>query len=458
MNADGATWHTSGVEQHSEYRDLPSVDELASGFEPRLPWPLLSALARDVIGAARAEISAGKSPNVIGEMENAVRSAFRSSGVKVINATGVLLHTNMGRAPWAASAIEAAARAVHHYSNLELDLETGGRGMRGQFATDLLKALIGAEDAVVVNNNAGALLLALAALSKGRSVAVSRGELIEIGGAYRLPEVMEASGATLVEVGTTNRTRLGDYETALQVHDCAAILKVHPSNYSIEGFTAEARLRDLAGLARSGGALLIHDIGSGLLDEATPWLTGPRPAWLLNEPGARQSIDSGADVVTFSGDKLLGGPQAGIAVGSAEAIREMRNHPLARALRVDGSTLAALTATLEAYARGRALEIPFWKMALAEADEIRVRAERLATRVGGRVEAGKSAIGAGSAPASVIPSAHLVLDNEDHVYGCLLQLETPIVARRESGALLLDLRTVDPDDDETVADGIAKCR
>lgn len=458
MNGVGATWQTSPVEQHSPYRDLPSVDELAGEFDSGLPWPLLTLLARQVLEAARTEISAGNHPNVGHEMEHAVRAMKRSAGMEVINATGVLLHTNIGRAPWSEAAAAAAARSGQHYTNLELDLDTGDRGQRGGYAGSLLKTLTGAKDALVVNNNAGALLLALAALAAGRAVPVSRGELIEIGGAYRLPDVMEASGARLIEVGTTNRTRLGDYETALQVHDCAAVLKVHPSNYSVEGFTAEAQLGDLAGLARSQGVFLIHDIGSGLLDEATPWIDGPSPSWLENEPGARQSVAAGADVVIFSGDKLLGGPQAGIAVGSTGAIGAMRAHPLARALRVDGPTLAALSVTLEAYGGNQALEIPFWRMSLAGVDDLRRRAHRLAARLGGRVVDGMSAIGAGSAPTAVIPSAHLVLDGEDNLYERLLRLDTPIVARRDSGALVIDFRTVDPDHDDTVADAVAKCR
>ena len=446
------------MEQHSPYRELPSVDELAGEFDARLPWPMLTALAREVIEAARTAIPSGAPPDVRGDMESAVRSMRRSSGVDVINATGVLLHTNIGRAPWSESAAEGAAHTGQSYTNLELDLDSGSRGRRGGYVTALLKAITGAEDALVVNNNAGALLLALASLSTDRAVPVSRGELIEIGGAYRLPDVMAASGARLVEVGTTNRTRLGDFETALQVHDCGAVLKVHPSNYSVEGFTAEVAVGDLAGLAQSSEVFLIHDIGSGLLDETTPWLDGDRPSWLQNEPGARQSISAGSDVVTFSGDKLLGGPQAGIAVGSEEAIASMRSHPLARALRVDGSTLAALAATLEAYVGDRVSEIPFWKMAMVELAEIRQRAERLAARVGGRVVDGDSAIGAGSAPTAVIPSAHLVLDGEDHLYESLLSLDRPIVARREEGGLVLDLRTVRPDQDDEVADAITKCR
>ena len=452
------TWHTSNVTDANPYRDLPSVDELASGFAERLPWPVLVELAREAISRSRSEMDSGENPDVREVMEKAVEAKERSAGLRLINATGVLLHTNLGRAPWPESAIAAHRHAAGNYTNLELDVASGLRGGRGDYVASLLRALTGAEDALVVNNNAGAVLLALAALADARSVPVSRGELIEIGGAYRLPDVMKASGARLVEVGTTNRTRLGDYETAIQVYDCGAVLKIHPSNYSIEGFTTEVGVGDLAELAGSTGVPLIHDLGSGLLDEATPWLDGSPPVWLRGEPGARQSIEKGVELVTFSGDKLLGGPQAGIVVGRSETVRKLREHPMARALRVDGPSLAALGAVLKAYADGDVTPIPFWRMALAPLEDIKTRAEVLATRVGGKVVEGASAVGAGSAPNSSIPSAHVVLTGADSLYKSLLALDTPIVARRESGALVLDLRTVDPPDDDLLADGIAECR
>ncbi|HIE21273.1 MAG TPA: L-seryl-tRNA(Sec) selenium transferase, partial [Acidimicrobiia bacterium] len=374
MNGTGETWHTPGVTADNPYRSLPSVDELAAQIEGRLPWPLLVASARLAIDEAREAIASGDPADVAGNAERIVRALERRAGVRVINATGVLLHTNLGRAPWSERAVERALSAASHYTNLEIDLESGERSRRGRYVTELLQALTGAEDAVVVNNNASAVLLALAATSSGKAVPVARGELIEIGGSYRLPAVMEVSGARLVEVGTTNRTRLGDYETALQVHRCGAVLKVHPSNYRIEGFTSQPDLADLADLAHSRSLPLLYDVGSGLLDAETPWLEGGTPSWIADEPAVRQTLAAGADAVTFSGDKLLGGPQAGIVAGRAETVERLRAHPLARALRVDGATYAALTATLEAYAEGTAGELPFWRIAALSYQQLLDRA------------------------------------------------------------------------------------
>ena len=440
------------------YRDLPAVDDLAARFQGRLPWPLLVEAARRGIQAARSALDAGGEADPTAEASRVVDAMARSRGARVINATGVLLHTNLGRARWSEQAIEEAAKAAAHSTNLEVDLDGGTRGRRGAYATALLMELTGAKDAMVVNNNAGAIVLALAAVASGRSVPESRGELIEIGGAYRLPDVMGASGASLVEVGTTNRTRVADYETALQTYRCGAILKVHPSNYQIEGYTSEADVAALGQLANSAGVPLIHDIGSGLLDEKVPWLQGKPPDWLGGEPGARQSLDHGARLVTFSGDKLLGGPQSGIIVGDTETVGSLRSHPLARALRVDGTTLAALTATLEAFADNEVTRIPFWRQALADLSAIRTRVASLAALVGGEVVDGVSAVGAGSAPGAAIPSTHLVLDGEDALYEALLRASPPVLARRARGSLVIDLRAVDPDDDETIASTILKCR
>jgi L-seryl-tRNA(Ser) seleniumtransferase len=387
-----------------------------------------------------------------------VRAVLGSTERRVINATGVLLHTNLGRAPWSENAWSRAGEIALGYSNLELDLDTGGRGRRGGYVTALLRSLTEAEDAMVVNNNAAAVLLSLAALASGRAVPVARGELIEIGGAYRLPEVMAASGALLVEVGTTNRTRLGDYQTALQLHRCAAILKVHPSNYRVEGFTEEVGIEALAQLAAKHQVPLIHDIGSGLLDADLPWLQGDRPRWLAEEPAARQSLQSGAGLVLFSGDKLLGGPQAGVIVGNASLVGHLRSHPLARALRPDAVTLAALAATLEAYAGGPLDEIPFWRMALTPYRDLEQRAAYLAERLDGRVTEGHSAVGGGSAPGALIPSPLVTLDGQDHLYEALLGAEPPVLARREEGALIIDLRCVDQAADETIVSTVLKCR
>lgn len=440
------------------YRALPSVDQLATEFKGRLPRLLLVDACRAAVEQARTDIDSDAPDDVHAEVERIIATIERSAGIGVINATGVLLHTNLGRAVWSEAATQRAHQAARHYTNVELDLATGERSRRGGYAASLLRALTGAEDALIVNNNAAAVLLALAACSAGRAVPVSRGELIEIGGSYRLPDVMEASGAKLVEVGTTNRTRAGDYETALQLHDCGAVLKVHPSNYRVAGFTQEASTKVLAALAMEAGVALIHDIGSGLLDETTPWLETGTPAWLQGEPGARQSLDDGAHLVTFSGDKLLGGPQAGIIVGATEWVELLRNHPLARAMRVDGTIHAGLAATLEAYANGTVTQIPFWAQATLGNDILGGRVSSLAAQLGGEVTDGHSTIGAGSTPGMTIPSPQLLLKGEDHLYEKLLRSETPVIGRRESGNLILDLRTVEAGYDELIATTVLQCR
>jgi L-seryl-tRNA(Ser) seleniumtransferase len=344
------------------------------------------------------------------------------------------------------------------FSNVELNLRDGSRGGRGSYLADLLRLLTGAEDAFVVNNNASAVLLALAATARGQSVPVARGELIEIGGSYRLPEVMTISGAHLVEVGTTNRVRVGDYETALQTHTCSAILKVHPSNYRVEGFTEETSVTELAALAEERDAVLIHDVGSGLLDSDASWLGHPTPPWLDDEPAVRQSLEAGADLVTFSGDKLLGGPQAGIVVGAKDQVEPLRRDPLARALRISGPVEASLAATLESYANGDPDEIPFWRMARTPVEDVASRAERVSGALGGKLVEGESLVGAGSVPGTRIATTQIVLEEEDHLYLPLLRSVTPVATRREDGNLILDLRSVDPADDEVIADMVLKCR
>ena len=443
----------------TQLRDLPRVDDLVGQISsPDLPLAIAVELARTGLEIARSQITGGQPADMKEIVGDLVESTRLSRIRQVINATGVLLHTNLGRAPLSETALEAIQVAASGYTNLELDLDEGARGGRGSYVGQLLRALTGVEDALVVNNNAAAVVLALAATAAGKAVPVSRGELIEIGGSYRLPDVMGISGAHLVEVGTTNRTRPADYQTALQLHSCGAILKVHPSNYRMEGFTEEASVAQLADLARAHDLPLIHDIGSGLLDNNATWLERPASGWLSDEPGARQSIEAGADVVTFSGDKLLGGPQAGIAVGSHEVIGNMRKHPLARALRIDAITDAALAATLSSYARGAIDEIPFWKMARIRAPELIGRLEALASQIGGSILDGESLIGAGSVPGVGIPTPQLVLHSEDHLYQVLLQTERPVVARRLEGNLVIDLRSVNPKDDLVVAEMVARCR
>jgi L-seryl-tRNA(Ser) seleniumtransferase len=437
----------------NRYRDLPAVDALVDQVESPLPRPLNVDAARVALSQARSDIESGVEPSPMESLRDLIRVITRSAGVAVVNASGVLLHTNLGRAPWSKRAIDRALTTASHYTNLELDVETGKRGHRGDYVERLLQILTGAESALVVNNNASALLLALATTSKDKAVPVSRGELIEIGGSYRLPEVMVAGGARLVEVGTTNRTRSGDYLTAVQTYVCGAILKVHPSNYQIEGFTEEPALNELAHLARANALPLIYDIGSGLLDNSAPWL----PDWLRGEPGARQALAAGADLVTFSGDKLLGGPQAGILIGGEEIIARLRSNSLTRALRVDGTVYSALAGTLEEYLDGTVAEIPFWRQALLGDDDLLPRSEKLAYAIGGSVESGVSRVGAGSAPGIDIPSPQVRLAGRQDLYECLLAAERPILARRDAGDLVLDLRAVDPGEDEAVATTLLRC-
>ena len=440
------------------YRGLPPVDQVVEGLgETGLPRPLIVDCARSALDLARAEIANGGEPDVSRIAADLAAGLRRSASQKVINATGVLLHTNLGRAPLSPGAAESALKAAVSYTNLELDLDDGERGGRGGYLRALLQTLTGAEDGLVVNNNAAAVLLALAATASGRAVPVARGELIEIGGSFRLPLVMEAGGARLVEVGTTNRTRIGDYATALQIHDCGAVLKVHPSNFRVDGFVADVPVRDLAELAHDRDVPLIHDLGSGLLDSDTPWL-GTKPPWLSGEPGARQSIEAGADLVTFSGDKLVGGPQAGIIVGSAEAVDRLRRNPLARALRIDAMTDAALAVTLEAYANGEANRIPIWQMATLSESDLAARVDALAARVGGVARPGESVVGAGSLPGVGIPTPQIVLKDEDHLHGRLLGANHPVLTRRMEKDLILDLRAVAEEDDDVIADMVAGCR
>lgn len=438
------------------YRQLPSIDALtavlADDRSSTLPRTMLVDVARMVVDQAREDIAAGEEVDLIARGRHLMRSMVRSAGIGVINASGVLLHTNLGRAPWSESAINRALTAARSYTNIELDLETGQRGSRGGHVTWLLKNLTGAEDALVVNNNAAALLLVLAATARGRAVPVSRGELIEIGGSYRLPDVMASSGARLIEVGTTNRTRPGDYVTAVHTYDCGAVLKVHPSNYRISGFTEEASLQDLKEIA--GDLPLIFDLGSGLLDATAEWV----PDWIREEPAARQSLEAGASLVLFSGDKLLGGPQAGLIIGSRALVERVRSNPLTRALRVDAVTYGALTATLESYAHGLPEEIPFWRHALTPQAELRHRSETLASAVGGHVVEGASRVGAGSAPGAEIPGPVVRLPNQGNLFPKLLDGERPVLARRTEGDLVIDLRAVETDDDDSIRRAIEECR
>lgn len=400
----------------------PSVDTLARSLASTgLPHPLLVDVARDAIAAGDAE----------GALARAETAARRLLG-PVVNATGVLLHTNLGRAPLAVTTSAT-------YSNLELDLVTGQRGSRQSTVGPLLARACGAEAAIVVNNGAAAVLLVLAALASGARVAVSRGELIEIGGGFRIPDVLATSGAELVEVGTTNRTKLADFANA---GDLAIALKVHPSNYRLTGFTESVSVRDLATI----GVPVVVDIGSGLLDAATPWLADGPPSWVAGEPAARQTLADGAALVTFSGDKLLGGPQAGIIAGRADLVARCAAHPLARALRPGSLLLNALQDVALAYLRRDGDAIPFWRMASRPIESLRSRATALG--VGAPVECA-SVAGGGTLPGVEIPSAGIAVDGD--VLARLRAATPPIIARIDDGRTILDLRTVDPSDDAHIA-------
>jgi L-seryl-tRNA(Ser) seleniumtransferase len=407
----------------------PSVDAVARELaDVGLPHPLL-------VDAARAAIADGDPGSARQRAERLRLDLLKP----VVNATGVLLHTNLGRAPLA-----HAQPAT--YTNLELDLASGRRGSRGRNAATLLARAAGAEAALVVNNGAAAVLLVLAALARDRDVVVSRGELVEIGGGFRVPDVMAQSGARLVEVGTTNRTHKRDYERALP--SSALIMKVHQSNYRIVGFTATVGIAELAAL----GPPVIVDLGSGLLDAATPWLVGGPPAWLASEPAVRQTLEAGAALVTFSGDKLLGGPQAGVVAGRADLVEACASHPLARALRPGALVLSALQETALAYLRRDGDAIPFWRMASLSVEALRRRAEALSV---GEVVDTVAIAGAGSLPGLDIPSAGVAVDGD--VTAALRAHDPPVIARARDDHTLLDLRTVDPADDPVVAKAISQC-
>jgi L-seryl-tRNA(Ser) seleniumtransferase len=411
----------------------PSVDSLARALRPsRLPHAVCVDLAREAIAAGEFGV----------DQVLAQAVAFRRSMLgPVINATGVLLHTNLGRAPLA---LQHPAQAL----NIEFDLSTGERGSRQAAVGQLFAKLCGAEAAMVVNNNAAAVLLVVAALAYDRQVAVSRGESVEIGGAFRVPEVMEQSGATLVDVGTTNRTRLSDYRKAISRKgaDVAMTLKVHPSNYRVEGFVEETSVAELATL----DVPVVADIGSGLIDAACPWLGGPPPAWLAGEPAARQSLEDGAALVTFSGDKLLGGPQAGIIAGRRDLVALCAHHPLARALRPGGHVLNALQSVALSYlARTVTTDVPFWHMVATPLAELQQRAEQIVSAIGAGAAVPMAAIpGAGSAPGVTIESFGVRLDGD--LLAALRDNDLPIIARSRDGATFLDLRTVAPADDAAV--------
>ena len=413
----------------------PSVDKLAQSLKSSgLPHPIC-------VDIARAAIEDGDPDSAMHRADEFRRTLL----TPVVNATGVLLHTNLGRAPLAHQQ-NATAQTV------EFNLVTGQRGSRQAAVGQLYARLCGAESAMVVNNNAAAVLLVVAALAAGRDVPVSRGESVEIGGSFRVPEVIEQSGARLVDVGTTNRTRLRDYEAAIKKAnvDAAMVLKVHPSNYRVEGFVEETSIADLATL----DVPVVSDIGSGLIDATVPWLKGAPPSWLAGEPAAVQAIRNGADLVTLSADKLLGGPQSGIIAGRADLVERCLQHPLARALRPGGLVLAALQRTALTYLDGQAgTEIPFWKMVGTPLTALEERALAVveaivAVHPSARVERTEALPGAGSAPGVTMPSVGVVIDED--LLEQLRRHNTPVIARSRNERTLLDFRSVDPVDDVTI--------
>ena len=414
-------------------RDLPSVDELARASED----PRAVDAARSVLALAREQIRAGEDPGDLAARLAAELAAAREPHLRrVINATGVIVHTNLGRAPLAAAAIERVSEVAAGYSNLEYDLAAGGRGSRQEHVTSILRRLAGAEAALVVNNNAAAVMLALAALAEGREVLVSRGELIEIGDGFRIPDVLERSGARLREVGTTNRTRVSDYESAIGA-DTAVLLRVHQSNFRVVGFTEQPRIEELALVAQSHDLSLVDDLGSGALID------------IGDEPTARASLAAGADLVCFSGDKLLGGPQAGIIAGRAGLVERLRRHPLQRALRADKLTLAALEGTLQ-LAVDAPGEIPVVRMLRERPEAVHERATRLAKRLGGQVEETVARAGGGSLPVTELPSFACAVEEE--LAAKLREVDPPVIGVVRDGRTLLDCRTLtDAEADEIVA-------
>jgi L-seryl-tRNA(Ser) seleniumtransferase len=449
-------------------RDLPSVDRLMLAARAEIgevPQELLRDAARAAVEEARARLVGGAEPaagadsllvELAARVVERVAAAARPRLRPVVNATGVIIQTNLGRAPLSRAALAAMEAVGAGYSNLEYDLERGERGSRHVHLEGLLTRLSGAEAALAVNNNAAAIYLALIALAAGREVVVSRGQAVEIGGGFRIPDVLRQSGATLVEVGTTNRTYARDYAAAV-TERTALLMRIHSSNFRLVGFVHEASLDELAAVGRERGVPVLDDLGSGTLLDT-------RPFGLAPEPTVQESVAAGADLVTFSGDKLLGGPQAGLIVGRRELVERLRRHPLARALRLDKTTIAGLEATLRCYLYGDPLrEIPVWRTIGAPLEALRARAEGLARSLAAaglaaEAVACRSAVGGGSLPGETLPSWGVAVApgpaGADAAAARLRGGDPPIVARIVDGRLLFDLRTVEPDQDELILEGV----
>jgi L-seryl-tRNA(Ser) seleniumtransferase len=454
-----------GGKMREELRKLPSVDRLlqreaVQALVDEYGHGLTVEAIRQALNLARQAIMAGQQCPSMDELVEITRvnleAGARPTLRPVINATGVIIHTNLGRSPLSAEARAAMELAARGYSNLEYDLEAGRRGSRYVHAEELLCRLTGAEAALVVNNNAGAVLLILAALARGKEVIVSRGHLVEIGGGFRMPEVMRQSGAHLVEVGTTNRTYIEDYEEAI-TEETALLMRVHRSNFRLTGFVHEPELSQLVELAEKEGLLVVDDLGSGALLDTSAY-------GLAHEPMLQESVAQGVALVSASGDKLLGGPQAGIIVGQAELIAKLKGHPLTRALRVDKTTLAGLQATLLHYLRGEAEEkVPVWQMIAMPIEAIEERArdwmEKLAEAgVAARMVDGRSTVGGGSLPGETLSTKLVAIqvDSPDELARRLRASDPPVIGRIEDDLFLLDPRTVLAEEDEVLIEAIKR--
>lgn len=443
-----------------QLRNLPSVDAVLSHPDVgqllavyRRGWVV--GLVRQRLDEVRAAVRSGAdvpdTQSVACSVSRTVEEMVSPAPKRVINATGVVIHTNLGRAPLSGAATQAATQAALGYSDLELDITTGRRGSRQAHLQALLRELTGAEAALVVNNNASAVLLGLSALAAGKEVIVSRAEAIEIGGGFRIPDVLRQSGAILVDVGTTNRTYVRDYSEAIN-ENTGAMVKAHASNFRVEGFTAAVSSEDLVEVGRERGVPVLNDVGSGCLLDCEKY-------GLAHEPTPQESVAAGVGLTFFSGDKLLGGPQAGIVVGERDLVQKLERHPLARAFRIDKMSLASLTTTLTHYLKREAeQEIPIWRMISASEQSIRQRAEKWVSRL--EAPAGilptRSAIGGGSLPGETLPSWAVALDGAapDLLMRRLRQCDPPVIARVEADKVLLDPRTVLPEEDEPLLRGL----
>jgi L-seryl-tRNA(Ser) seleniumtransferase len=435
------------------FRDLPSVDKILSDVRIQVldyPHDLIVSVVRQRLEQERCSITDGHKSAIIEviveSIINSLKSMERPGLRRVINASGVILHTNLGRAPLSADTISAMQAVSCSYSNLEFDLERGTRSSRDNHVEGTLCQLTGAEAALVVNNNAAAVLLGLTALARRKEVIISRGQAVEIGGGFRVPDVMRESGAKLVEVGTTNRTYPSDYYETINPRT-AALMRVHTSNFRVIGFTTEVSLEDLVDIAEKHHIIMMDDVGSGCLLDTTIYGLAP-------EPMVQDSVKTGAELTFFSGDKLLGGPQAGIVVGKKEYINKIKRHPLARALRIDKARLAGLAATLIHYLKNEATEkVPIWRMIAAPLQQIEKRAEQWAQALGGKgkIISGETMVGGGSLPGGSLPTKLFSISGDAQSIGEKLRMyEVPIVGRVEKDALLLDPRTVLPEEDEMV--------